>query len=173
MGLGKGIAEKYGGPIGGAVAGWVFSDIFGVKSAEQKELDEIKQRLEEQSRQLNEIKADIDALRNQVDQLKDELKSELHDLEFITMSKPADAAVDNIRVRHDLLTAYSDPENVDEWRQNEAKNDDITHQINKLVDEITSTDAGTWSDLNVIHENLISTGQEAAGGCLNFGMRRQ
>ncbi|MCW3975537.1 MAG: hypothetical protein NWE86_04770 [Candidatus Bathyarchaeota archaeon] len=156
--LGKGVADKFGGPIGGAVAGWVLSDIFGVKSAEQKDLDEIKQRLEEQNRQLKEIRAQIDALKDQVRLLEEELKASLRELGFTFMSKEADTAVDNIKIRHDLLIGYSDPEYIESLKQNEAQYNDIMHQINNLVDQITSTDAGTWHDLNTIHENLISTG---------------
>ncbi len=157
-GLGKGIAEKFGGPVGGAVAGWVFSDVFGIKSAEQKDLDEIKQRLEEQNRQLREIRAQIASLKEQVRQLEEKLDAELRQLGFTLMSKEANIAVDNIQIRHDLLIGYSDPEYVEALKQDEARYNDIIHQINNLADQITSTDAGTWHDLNTIHENLITTG---------------
>ena len=142
--------------IGEEVMGFVLHDLFGIKDATESALDEIKESLHEQSKMLKEIQSQINDLKNEVKFYADQIQVELEQLEFTLLSKPADIAAKNIEVRHNLLTGYSNT-NITELKQSEVKYNDFTHEMNKLIDEITSTDAGVWNDLNVIEENLKSS----------------
>jgi len=155
-GLLHGAIEGAGMMIGEEVMGFVLHDLFGIKDATESALDEIKESLHEQSKMLKEIQSQINDLKNEVKFYADQIQVELEQLEFTLLSKPADIAAKNIEVRHNLLTGYSNT-NITELKQSEVKYNDFTHEMNKLIDEITSTDAGVWNDLNVIEENLKSS----------------
>ncbi len=92
-GIGMGVSSEVGGMIGKQIGGWVMSSVFGIKSAQQKmqdQLKEVNKKLDQMSKQLDKIQQGVTKLEhgqavieNLLSQLANEITAEAYRTQLV------------------------------------------------------------------------------------------